>query len=189
MQRFKCRRSPWISPLQCPPIDDVWLEDKRALSKTAWLCWWRESSRLFLGHFDFWRESFPNKWLSNFICKDLSLSLSLKNHQCVPDCWIRLLYLIDNLAFCLKKFSDILHNVVIIDRSFVKMELLKPIFAAIALLGLHITPPLNCLLVSKDTTYSDLLYSFSQLYKDLTEIYKIFKIISSSESNLKTHLT
>ena len=50
------------------------------------------------------------------------------------------------------------------------MEILKPIFAAIALIGLHITHPFHCFLMNKDTTYSDLLYSFAQLYKDLTEI-------------------
>ena len=50
------------------------------------------------------------------------------------------------------------------------MEILKPIFAAIALIGLHITCPFHCFLMNKDTTYSDLLYSFAQLYKDLTEI-------------------
>ena len=50
------------------------------------------------------------------------------------------------------------------------MEILKPIFAAIALIGLHITHPFHCILMNKDTTYSDLLHSFAQLYKDLTEI-------------------
>ena len=50
------------------------------------------------------------------------------------------------------------------------MELLKPIYGAIALLGLHITRPFHTLLNDPSTTYSTLMFSFKRLYKDLTEI-------------------
>ena len=58
----------------------------------------------------------------------------------------------------------------ILDRGFLEMELLKPIYAAIALMGLHITKPFHSLLVDKKTTYSTLLESFKLLYHDLTNI-------------------
>ena len=50
------------------------------------------------------------------------------------------------------------------------MELLKPIYGAIALLRLHITRPFHTLLIDPSTTYSTLMVSFKRLYKDLTEI-------------------
>ena len=50
------------------------------------------------------------------------------------------------------------------------MELLKLIYGAIALLGLHITRPFHTLLIDPSTTYSTLMVSFKRLYKDLTEI-------------------
>ena len=50
------------------------------------------------------------------------------------------------------------------------MELLKPIYGAIALLGLHINRPFHVLLIDPSTTYSTLMVSFKRLYEDLTEI-------------------
>ena len=50
------------------------------------------------------------------------------------------------------------------------MALLKPIYGAIALLGLRITRPFHTLLIDPSTTYSTLMVSFKRLYKDLTEI-------------------
>ncbi|XP_066926157.1 uncharacterized protein [Clytia hemisphaerica] len=143
---------------------------------------------------DFRRESFPIKavkCLSNFICKDFSakpwnysthfgefiqpkenVSLSLKDSRFnrLPVCCISLIYLIDDIAAYLEKYSDILNNIAIIDRSFVQMEILKPIFAAISLLGIHVTIPYHALLMNTETNYSLILKSFSQLYKELTEI-------------------
>ena len=49
------------------------------------------------------------------------------------------------------------------------MELLKPIYGAIALLGLHITRPFHTLLINPSITYYTLMVSFKKLYKDLTE--------------------
>ena len=100
--------------------------------------------------------------------KTLSLKDSQLNRR--PDYYIRTFYLIDDIASYLKKSSDILNNVAIIDCNFAEIEILKPVIAAITLLGLHITCPIHCLLMKKEKTYSDLLYSFAQLHKDLTEI-------------------
>ena len=50
------------------------------------------------------------------------------------------------------------------------MELLKPNYGAIALLGLNITRPFCTLLIDPSTTYSSLMVSFIRLCKDLTEI-------------------
>ena len=151
-------------------------------------------SKCFLVDVDFRRESFPIKaikCLSNFVCRDFSakpwnysthfgefidpkenVTLSLKDSRFnrLSECCSRLLYLIDDIDAYLEKFSDILNNVAIIDRSFVKMEILKPIFAAMTLLGHHITKPFHSLLMSKDTTYTVLLSSFDTLYKELTTL-------------------
>ena len=59
--------------------------------------------------------------------KTLSLKDSQLNH--LPDYCIRILYLIDDIASYLKKSSDILEDVAIIDCSFVEIEILKPIIA------------------------------------------------------------
>ena len=159
-------------------------------------------SDCFLVSVDFHNESFiykAVKCLSNFICKDFSakpwnysthfgefispkenVTLSLKDCRFnrFSDCCIRLLYLIDDIAEYLEKFSDILNNVAIIDRSFVKMELLKPIFTVISLLGVHVTKPFHYLLMDKETTYSSLMKSFQLLYKELktTEASKLLTV-------------
>ena len=48
------------------------------------------------------------------------------------------------------------------------MEVLKPIFTAISLIGIHITRPFQTLLIHPSTNYSTLLEAFATLYKDLT---------------------
>ena len=50
------------------------------------------------------------------------------------------------------------------------MELLKPFYRAIALLGLDTTKPFHALLVDPSITYSTLNASFKRLYQDLTKI-------------------
>ena len=47
------------------------------------------------------------------------------------------------------------------------MEILKPIFCAAALMGMHITGPLMIILLDTDTTYSTMLSVFPKLYNDL----------------------
>ena len=77
---------------------------------------------------------------------------------------------LDDIADYLNANSTIINDIAILDRSFIEMELLKPIYGAIALLGLHITRPFHTLLIDPSTTYSTLMVSFKRLYKDLTEI-------------------
>ena len=104
-----------------------------------------------------------------FISPKENVTLSLKDSRFnrLPECCLRLLYLVDDIEVYLQTFSDILNNVAIIDRAFVKMEILKPIFASIATLGYHITKPFHNLLMNKDTNYSILIKSFTKLYDEL----------------------
>ena len=98
--------------------------------------------------------------------------ISLKDHRfnCLQDCCLFLMYHLDDIADYLNANSIILNDIAILDRSFIETELLKPIYGAIALLGLHITRPFHTLLIDPTTTYSTLMVSFKILYKDLTEI-------------------
>ena len=104
-----------------------------------------------------------------FISPKENVTLSLKDYRFnrLPECCLRLLYLVDDIEAYLQKISDILNNVAIIDRAFVKMEILNPIFASIAILGYHITKPFHNLLMNKDTNYSILIKSFTKLYDEL----------------------
>ena len=80
------------------------------------------------------------------------------------------MYHLDDIADYVNANSTKIDDVAILDRSFIEMELLKPIYGAIALLGLHITRPFHTLLIDPSTRYSTLMVSFTRLYKDLTEI-------------------
>ena len=101
-----------------------------------------------------------------------NMAISLKDHRfnCLQDCCLSLMYHLDEIADYLNANSTIINDIDILDRSFIEMELLKPIYGAIALLGLHITRPFHTLLIDPTTTYSTLMVSFKILYKDLTEI-------------------
>ena len=50
------------------------------------------------------------------------------------------------------------------------MEILKPIFCATALMGMHITGPLMAILLDTDTKYSTLMSIFPKLYNDMITI-------------------
>ena len=88
----------------------------------------------------------------------------------MQDCCLSLMHHLNDIADYLNANSTIINDIAILDRSFIEMELLKPIYGAIALLGLHITRPFHTLLIDPSTTYSTLMVSFIRLYKDLTEI-------------------
>ena len=75
----------------------------------------------------------------------------------------------NDIADYLDANSTIITDIAILD-SFIEMELLKLIYGAIALLGLHITRLFHTLLIDPSITYSTLVVSFKRLYKDLTEI-------------------
>ena len=140
----------------------------------------------FLADTDFHSESFvmkPIKCLSDFICEQYSakpwnrcnqfgqhikpkknITISLKDHQFnrLQGCCLSLMYHLDDIADYLNANLTIINDVAILDRSFIEMELLKPIYGAIALLGLHITRPFHTLLIDPSTTYSTLMASLQR---------------------------
>ena len=117
-------------------------------------------SDCFLVGVEFRNESFiikAIKCLSNFINREYSAkpwnrcshfeefiapkenkSLSLKDHRFnrLQDCSLCLLFHLDDIDAYLAKFSNITNGITILDRSFIEMEILKPIFASVALLGM-----------------------------------------------------
>ena len=108
---------------------------------------------------------------SEFISPKTNLSISLKDHRFnrLQDCCMILLHHIDDIANYLNSFENITNNMAIIDRSFVEMvDVLKPLYAAVALLGIHITRPFHSLLLHEDTNYDTLLTAFPKLYDELS---------------------
>ena len=81
-----------------------------------------------------------------------------------------LVHHIDDIANYLDTYRNIANGVSILDRSFVEMTLLKPVFCAAALVGLHITIPFQTLLIAKETNYSTLLACFPVLFDELNSI-------------------
>ena len=71
-----------------------------------------------------------------------------------------LVHLIDDIALYLDVYQNIVNGISILDRSFVEMTLLKPVFCAVALIGIHITLPFQLLLTANETNYSTLLSTF-----------------------------
>ena len=153
----------------------------------------KKISECFLVDIDFQNESFvvkAMKCLTNFINKDFSAkpwnryshftqfirpkqnkSITLKDHRFnrLFDCALCVLYHMDDIAEYLDKFSSIVNGISILDRSFAEMEVLKPIFCAISLLGIHITRPFHSLLLDKNTTYTMLKTCFQKLYEEMKE--------------------
>ena len=155
----------------------------------------RKIKECFLVDVEFSKESFvikSLKCLSNFINRDYSskpwnrsshfesfikpkenkLSL-IKDHRFnrLSDCALRTLHHIDDIDKYLEQYMNIINGISILDRSFVVMEVLKPIYAAIALLGIHILKPYHSLLMNPETNYSTLLNVFPQLYEELSTIH------------------
>ena len=148
----------------------------------------------FLVDIDFHSESFivkSIKCLSNFISNEYSakpwnlfnhfgeyikpkknMAISLKDHRFnrLQDCCLFLLYYLEDVSRYLSENTSILNDIGILDRGFIEMELLKPIYASIALTGLHVTKPFHTFLIDSETPHSTLLSSFKQLYNDLTNI-------------------
>ena len=151
----------------------------------------KKLSDCFLVDVDFRNESFvvkAIKCLTNFINRDFSakpwnrcshfesfiqpkknMSLSLKDHRFnrLQDCALACLHHLEDISSYLEAFPTINNGIAILDRSFVDMEILKPILATISLLGVHITRPFQALLLHKDTNYSSLLKAFKELYENL----------------------
>ena len=62
-----------------------------------------------------------------------------------------------------------MNGIAILDRAFLDMELLKPIFCATALVGIHFTCPFLSLLPDKECNYETLMRAFPMFYHDLQE--------------------
>ena len=65
-----------------------------------------------------------------------------------------LVHHIDDISSYLDTYRNIVNGISILDRSFVEMPLLKPVFCAAALVGIHITIPFQTLLTANETNYS-----------------------------------
>ena len=148
----------------------------------------------FLVDVDFAREDFITKaikCLTSFINKDYSAkpwnrqkhfdsfispkvneSLSYKDHRFnrLFQCCMVLVHHIDDIAYYLDVYRNIINGISILDRSFVEMTLLKPVFCAAALIGIHITLPFQSLLAANETNYSTLLSAFPILYTELKAV-------------------
>ena len=86
-------------------------------------------------------------------------SLSLKDYRFnrISECAIALLYHLDDIGKYLGKFTNIVNGMSILDRTFADMEILKPIYAALGLLGIHILKPLPIIPLSNDGQKGQLL--------------------------------
>jgi len=108
---------------------------------------------------------------TQFIAPKKNESVELKDHRFnrINDCCLALLYHIDDIAHYLQKFENITNSMAILDRNFVEMtDILKPLYAATALLGVHVLRPFYQLLIDLDTTYTSLLTVFPKLYEELS---------------------
>ena len=105
----------------------------------------------------------------SFIAPKINESFSYKEQRFnrLFQCCMVLVYHIDDIANYLDTYRNIINGISILDRSFVEMTLLKPIFCAVALIGIHITFPFELLLVSKETNYSTLTVCFPVLYDEI----------------------
>ena len=79
-----------------------------------------------------------------------SKNMSLKDHRFnrLNNSCLTILYHLDDIARYLEKYSSITNGISILDRSFIDIEILKPIFAAISLLGIHILWPFHKLMMT-----------------------------------------
>ena len=153
-----------------------------------------EINKCFYVDVDFRNESFPFKairCLTSFINRDFSTkpwnrqkhfdafihpktneSLSLKDHRFnrIFECYYSLVHHIEDIKSYLEKFTNVVNGLNIIDRSFLDMEVLKPIFCATSLIGIHITGPYLELLVNTSTNYDTLSEAFPKLYEELENV-------------------
>lgn len=111
----------------------------------------------------------------NFIKPRKNLSITLKDHRFnrIFECCESLVYHVDDIANYLDRYRNIVNGISILDRSFVEMPILKPIFSAVSLIGIHITKPFQQLLIDVDTNYSKLVTAFPKLYEELKDLQAI----------------
>ena len=115
----------------------------------------------------------------------------MKDHHFgrLNDFCLTVYYHLDDIAWYLEKYSSMANGISILDRSFIDMTILKPIFAAISLLGIHIWRPFHKLMMDPSTDYSTLLEAYLKLYdkgqtvspKNLLKAnVEVFNFVSSS---------
>ena len=107
-----------------------------------------------------------------FISPKQNYSISMKDHRFnrIGDCAMSLLFHLDDISQFLEKNTSILNDIAILDRDFLQMEVLKPIYAAVALIGLHLTRPFHVMITDSETNYTTLLDVFKQLYIELDTV-------------------
>ena len=99
-------------------------------------------------------------------------SVTLKDHRfnCLFVCCKGLTHHLDDIAGYLDKYRNIVSGITILDRSFVEMPILKPIFCAVALIGIHIPNAFQALVIDCDTNFSTLSEAFPKLYDELVTV-------------------
>ena len=82
-----------------------------------------------------------HKDFESFINPKKNYSISLKDHRFnrLSDCCLSLAYHLEDITKFLEKFQNVTNGIAILDRSFVEMEILMPIYCTVALLGHHFT--------------------------------------------------
>ena len=90
-----------------------------------------------------------------FISPKKNESISVKDHRFnrTFDCCVHILYHVGDIKLYLDTFQNILNGTAILDRTFLYMELLKPIFWATVLVGIHFTRPFLSLLLDTECNY------------------------------------
>ena len=83
------------------------------------------------------------------------------------DCSAAVLHHLDDIKIYLEQNLHVLNATSIIDRGYLDIEILKPIFWATSLMGMHITSPLTAILLDTNIKYSTIMYVFQKLYNDM----------------------
>ena len=104
------------------------------------------------------KDNSANPWnrqkhFNSFIAPKKNKSLSYKDHRFnrLFKCCMVLVHHIDDISSFLDTYRNTVNGISILDRSFVEITLLKPVFCAVVLLGINITFPFQALLISSDT--------------------------------------
>ena len=73
----------------------------------------------------------------------------------INDCFLTPLYRIADIIKYFQRFENSTNNMAILGRRFVEIrDVLKPVYSAAALLGVHVLRPFYQLLIDPSTTYS-----------------------------------
>ena len=109
---------------------------------------------------------------NSFMSPRTNRSVTLKDHRFnrLFVCCEGLTHHLDDIAGYLDKYRNIVSGITILDRSFVKMTILKPIFCAVALIVIHITNAFQALVIDCDTNFSTLSEAFPKLYDELVTV-------------------